>query len=112
MTTAAATPALDITDVNPTCSANAASAAADSRPAAGQNAEAAPVNTIARMTHSLDELERLAEILAVDDGYEPAARDFVVPRNFKLSVVIPVYNEQCTIQRVLAQVAALPIPKE
>ncbi|MBW8885509.1 MAG: glycosyltransferase, partial [Planctomycetia bacterium] len=64
------------------------------------------------MTHSLDELQRLAELLAVADGYEPTTRDFVIPRNFKISVVIPVYNEAATIRQVLANVAALPIPKE
>ena len=36
----------------------------------------------------------------------------MIPRNFKISVVIPVYNEEATIQQVLANVAALPIPKE
>lgn len=74
--------------------------------------EAASSSTIARVNHSLDELERLAELLAVEDGYEPANRDFVLPRTFKLSVIIPVYNEVRTIERVLAEVAALPIPKE
>ena len=39
-------------------------------------------------------------------------RDFELPRNFKLSIVIPVYNEERTIQQVLARVAALPVPKE
>jgi hypothetical protein len=67
---------------------------------------------VERVNHSLDELQRIAELLAVEDGYEPVSRDFVIPRTFKLSVVIPVYNEQATIQQVLAQVAALPIPKE
>src|SRR4029077_18655684 len=66
----------------------------------------------ARVHYSLDELQRLAELLAVDDGYEPISRDFVIPRNFRLSIVIPVYNEQATIQQVLANVVALPIPKE
>jgi glycosyltransferase involved in cell wall biosynthesis len=70
----------------------------------------APVE--ARVNYSLDELERLAELLAVDDGYMPTSRDFVIPRNFKLSIVIPVYNEQATIQQVLANVVAVPIPKE
>jgi glycosyltransferase involved in cell wall biosynthesis len=64
------------------------------------------------MTHSLDELQRLAELLAVDDDYEPVTRDFVIPRNFKISVVIPVYNEAATIRQVVANVVALPIPKE
>jgi glycosyltransferase involved in cell wall biosynthesis len=64
------------------------------------------------MAHSLDELQRLADLLAVDDGYEPISRDFVIPRKFKMSVVIPVFNERKTIQQVLANVVALPIPKE
>ena len=73
-----------------------------------QNAD----DTIARVNHSLEELQRLADLLAVEDGYEPAVRDFVLPRNFKLSIVIPVFNEERTIQQVLARIAALPIPKE
>jgi glycosyltransferase involved in cell wall biosynthesis len=77
-------------------------------------AHAAPADEGAqtRVTYTLDQLQHLADLLAVEDGYEPAARDFVLPRNFKLSVVIPVYNERATIQRVLTRVAALPIPKE
>src|SRR5262245_41545912 len=69
-------------------------------------------DSISRMHYQLEELQTLADLLAVDDGYEPAVREFVIPRNFKLSVVIPVYNEAATIQKVLARVAALPIPKE
>ena len=68
--------------------------------------------TIARITYTLADLQRLADLLAVEDGYEPAVRDFELPRNFRLSVVIPVYNEERTIQQVLTRVAALPVPKE
>jgi glycosyltransferase involved in cell wall biosynthesis len=67
---------------------------------------------VSRITHRLHELERLAELLAVEDGYEPAEREFSLPQGFKLSIVIPVYNEEATIERVLAEVLALPIPKE
>lgn len=35
-----------------------------------------------------------------------------VPQDFKLSIVIPVYNEQETIATVLTRVAALPVRKE
>ena len=66
----------------------------------------------ARVDYGLDRLERLAELLAVEGGYEPAVRDFVLPRNFRLSVVIPVFNEAGTIRQVITHVAALPIPKE
>src|SRR5260221_886596 len=65
-----------------------------------------------RCFHSLDELQRLAELFAVEDSYEPTTRDFVIPRNFKLSIVIPVYNEERTIQQVLAHVVSLAISKE
>jgi glycosyltransferase involved in cell wall biosynthesis len=67
---------------------------------------------LADIEKSMDELQRLAELLAVNDDYQPASRDFVLPRNFKLSIVIPVYNEAATIQQVIAGVVALPIPKE
>src|SRR5687768_1707595 len=69
-------------------------------------------STVARANHTLDQLQRLADLLAVEDGYEPVVRDFVVPRNFRLSVVIPVFNEVRTIQQVLTRIAAIPIPKE
>lgn len=69
-------------------------------------------DTIARIQYTLDDLQRLADLLAVEDGYEPAVRDFDLPRSFKLSIVIPVYNEERTIQQVLTRVAALPVPKE
>jgi glycosyltransferase involved in cell wall biosynthesis len=65
-----------------------------------------------RADFSLGQLQRLADLLAVEDGYEPTTRDFVLPRTFKLSIVIPVYNEAATIQRVLANVIAIPVPKE
>jgi len=35
-----------------------------------------------------------------------------VPPDFKLSVVMPVYNEQATLRDIVAAVLAVPIPKE
>jgi glycosyltransferase involved in cell wall biosynthesis len=46
---------------------------------------------------------------------EPACRQLglvPLPEGFKLSVVIPVYNERQWIEKVLARVEAVPIPKE
>ncbi len=37
---------------------------------------------------------------------------FRLPRDFKLSVVIPVFNERRTIHEILTRVKAVPIPKE
>jgi glycosyltransferase involved in cell wall biosynthesis len=76
-------------------------------------AEASPAESaIERVNDSLERLEGLAALLAVEDCYEPAQRDFAVPSGFKLSIVIPVYNEERTIQTLLARVAAIPLPKE
>jgi glycosyltransferase involved in cell wall biosynthesis len=46
---------------------------------------------------------------------EPACRKlgiFPIPAEFKLSVVIPVYNEERWIREVIRRVDAVPIPKE
>ncbi len=75
-------------------------------PASGDQA------AITRAVETLERLESLTELLAVEDGYEPATLDYVLPPKFKLTVVIPVYNEERTIRQVIARVNALPIPKE
>ena len=72
----------------------------------------APLEAIARAEALLDRAEVLTRLLADDDGYEPAELDFELPFRFKLSVVIPVYNEERTISRVLARVKALPFNTE
>src|SRR5271168_4674829 len=46
---------------------------------------------------------------------EPACRQlglYPIPADFKLSVVIPVYNEERWIREVVRRVQAVPIPKE
>jgi glycosyltransferase involved in cell wall biosynthesis len=68
--------------------------------------------TITRALETLDRLESLTELLAVEEGYEPATLDYALPPKFKLSVIIPVYNEERTIRRVIARVHSLPVPKE
>ncbi len=79
----------------------------DPRPAARADAAA-----MARVNNTLDRLQQLSGQLTSDDDYEPAVCDYQVPRNFRLSIVIPVFNEERTIHRVLARVAALPLPTE
>jgi len=87
-------------------------AAADVGVALAPESGAGEMTSIERAQVSLERLEDLAALLAVDDGYEPVERDFAIPQGFKLSIVIPVYNEERTIQTLLARVAALPLPKE
>ena len=55
-------------------------------------------------------LEQLEDLLSAEQAAMPLGCD--LPAEFKLSVVIPVFNEQCTIQKVLDRVAALPVPLE
>jgi glycosyltransferase involved in cell wall biosynthesis len=74
--------------------------------------DASSEDTIARVTQTLSRLEELAELLTLEDDYVPATLDYPLPRNFRLSIVIPVYNEEQTIARLLARVAALPLAKE
>ena len=86
--------------------ASAAVAQLPAKPAAGDS------GAIGRAMETLDRLESLTELLALEEGYEPATLDYELPPKFRLSVVIPVYNEEPTIRQVIARVMALPIPKE
>src|SRR5947208_1255560 len=68
--------------------------------------------SLARVDASLSKLEQLAAELAGESHCPPATPELVLPATFKLSVVIPVYNEQATIRQVIDNVAALPVAKE
>ncbi|HEY2412257.1 MAG TPA: glycosyltransferase family 2 protein [Pirellulaceae bacterium] len=67
---------------------------------------------LARVDVSLSKLEQLAADLAAENHRPPAMPELALPANFKLSVVIPVYNEQATIRQVIDNVAVLPVAKE
>jgi glycosyltransferase involved in cell wall biosynthesis len=69
-------------------------------------------SAVARVNESLSTLEQLAAELASDGHPEHTTPDLSLPANFKLSVVIPVYNEEATIRQVLENVSAVPIAKE
>jgi glycosyltransferase involved in cell wall biosynthesis len=68
-----------------------------------------PIRTAQQMQEQLDQAAQL-----VDDevSADSRKRPFVLPKNFLLSVVIPVYNEERTIEQLLRQVAAISLPKE
>jgi glycosyltransferase involved in cell wall biosynthesis len=70
------------------------------------------VEAVARLNASLERLQRLSDLSAIEDNYEPAVCGYTVPKNFRLSIVIPVYNEERTIRRLLGRVAAVPLAKE
>src|SRR4051794_41391985 len=57
--------------------------------------------------------ERLAVLQAIlGEGHCRQIGIYPIPPGFKLSVVIPVYNEERWIREVIRRVRAVPIPKE
>ena len=66
-----------------------------------------PVLSHHDIERQLDELARLSEMLLADEAYSIKPLACAVPLDFKLSVVIPVFNEQETIYQVLGRVSAL-----
>jgi len=69
-------------------------------------------SALARVDRSLSRLEQLAVEIASERRCPPETLELTLPANFKLSVVIPVYNEVGTIRQVIENVAALPVGKE
>jgi glycosyltransferase involved in cell wall biosynthesis len=68
--------------------------------------------TIARIERTLDEAQQLLDLVHTSEPYDVAPLGYDVPPGFKLSIVMPVYNEERTIHEILARVAAIPLPKE
>lgn len=77
--------------------------------AAGTNVD---LDVYERIEDTLAELDELRAMLAADDDYVVPSPDYELPGGFKLSVVIPVYNEEGTIRQILSRVLALPFPLE
>jgi glycosyltransferase involved in cell wall biosynthesis len=68
-----------------------------------------------RVDKTLDDLGHYTEQAArpdADDAYSVEPLDFELPADFKLSVVMPVYNEEATLREIVARVLALPMPIE
>lgn len=71
-----------------------------------------PEDAIRRAEQTLDRLDDLTQLLAVDEGYQVPPLDYGLPTRFKLSVVVPVYNEENTIRQLLSRLLAQPLPME
>lgn len=70
-------------------------------------------DTITAMDRRLDEIDRLSQALNSDqspDRCAPCAYQF--PPGFRLSVVIPVYNEHATIEKIVRRIHQLPVDTE
>lgn len=75
------------------------------QPAGGRS----PIERVAR---GLDRVERLSDLLAAEGTGGPPVLEFKPPAEFRLSIVMPVFNEEATVREVLARVAALPLDKQ
>ena len=67
------------------------------------------VRTPEQMERSLNDLE---QILTAEESYEVPPLEYELPPGFKLSVIIPVYNEEGTIRQILSRVLAQRLPME
>ncbi len=68
--------------------------------------------SLQRIEKTLDRLEQLSDLLDAEEGFDVEPLDFPLPEGFCLSVVIPIYNEEKTLRKILARVTAIPVPKE
>jgi glycosyltransferase involved in cell wall biosynthesis len=68
------------------------------------------LDAIYRVESTIDYLEELTAMLETPSP--PPAIDSSLPPGFRLTVVIPVYNEVRTIEQVISRVLALPVEKE
>ncbi|MGM0487222.1 MAG: glycosyltransferase family 2 protein [Planctomycetota bacterium] len=68
--------------------------------------------TIRRVEARFQQLEQWSQLFDVDPAYHVEPPPWELPPGFKLSVVIPVYNEETTLRAIVGRVAAVPIPKE
>ena len=68
--------------------------------------------TLRKLESLQAQLNQDADSPATVSACQPQPLHYVLPPGFLLSVVIPVYNEQSTICRVLGSVLSLPLPLE
>ena len=66
--------------------------------------------TSQRADAALESIDTLAQQLT--DEEQQSSQPFEVPLGFKLSVVVPTFNEERTIKKVIDQVYELPLPLE
>ncbi len=61
---------------------------------------------------ALRTIDDLTSLLADENSYQSRPLTFDLPADFKLSVIIPVFNEESTIAEIIGRVSLLPVAKE
>jgi glycosyltransferase involved in cell wall biosynthesis len=83
-------------------------------PSSGAERRSSSDDVLNRVHETLLQLQSLSDMIDAElaDDYAVPPLDYELPPGFRLSIVIPVYNEEATVEQVLARLAALPITKE
>ena len=74
--------------------------------------ESGDSSVIRRVEALAGQIEELSNLFDFDMSYEVQPLDYELPSTFKLSIVIPVYNEEATLRAIMGRVVSIPVPKE
>jgi len=72
----------------------------------------ADYETLNRVSTTLDQLEELCDSVLDRTKYKRPVCNYPIPEDFKLSIVVPVYNERDTLFQLISRVRSLPVEKE
>jgi len=81
-------------------------------PATSTNSTSDVIQSVEERLDDLEQNVSLLERLGSDDSFQYEPLDYEVPAEFLLSIVIPAYNEEQTIETILRRVSAMPLPHE
>ena len=70
------------------------------------------VPSVPQLERAIDDIIELCDLVSADPSYTVSVRDYPIPDDFRLSIVVPVFNECGTIHEIIARVDSVPFPKE
>lgn len=69
-------------------------------------------NRMSSAERTLDRIQRLCDMADAPEEYQVPEPRVPLPKDFMLSIVVPIYNEEETLCKILARVARIPVRKE
>ncbi len=94
-------------------SSNSAHQAVDSVHEAGRSvAVSTSFDAVLPAKRTLDYLQHLCDMADVPEEYQVPEPRVPLPKDFMLSIVVPIFNEEETLRNILARVARIPVRKE